>query len=174
MDSAQKNHFGPFFDLGQSEKLSDIKPPLSCYLIKLPLLISLRDILMCMLKGFPQDLFPNTLFTRLWPGLRNNVWSIKIRTTLNLSLWLHEYVRIILLYGHLVYFIWKAMAWESCNIKWGFAKQVIISHKDSLCMVRIFMDQTLVARGLFTFNLLLWLFFLKLCFRFSLRNFKKR
>ena len=72
MDSAQKNHFGPFFDLGQSEKLSDIKPPLSCYLIKLPLLISLRDILMCMLKGFPQDLFPNTLFTRLRAGLQNS------------------------------------------------------------------------------------------------------
>ena len=69
MDSAQKDLF---LDLSQSEKLSEIKPPLSCYLIELSLLISLRDILMCMLKGFPQDLFLNTLFTRLRPGLRNS------------------------------------------------------------------------------------------------------
>ena len=56
----------------------------------------------------------------------NNVWSIKIRTTHNLSLWLYEYFWIILLYGHLVYFILKVLAWEICNMKWGFAKKVII------------------------------------------------
>ena len=56
----------------------------------------------------------------------NNVWSIKIRTTHNLSLWLYEYFWIILLYGHLVYFILKVLAWEICNMKWEFAKKVII------------------------------------------------
>ena len=56
----------------------------------------------------------------------NNVWFIKIRTTHNLSLWLYEYFWIILLYGHLVYFIIKVLAWEICNMKWGFAKKVII------------------------------------------------
>ena len=58
--------------------------------------------------------------------LISNVWSIKIRTTHNLSLWLYEYFWIILLYGHLVYFILKVLAWEICNMKWGFAKKVII------------------------------------------------
>ena len=55
-----------------------------------------------------------------------NVWSIKIRTTHNLSLWLYEYFWIILLYGHLVYFILKVLAWEISNMKWGFTKKVII------------------------------------------------
>ena len=58
--------------------------------------------------------------------LLNNVWSLKIWTTHNLSLWLYEYFWIILLYGHLVYFILKVLAWEICNMKWGFAKKVII------------------------------------------------
>ena len=57
---------------------------------------------------------------------RSNVWFIKIRTTPNLSLWLYEYFWIILLYGHLVCFILKLLAWEICNMKWGFAKKVII------------------------------------------------
>ena len=47
------------------------------------------------------------------------------------------------MYGHLVYFILKVLAWESCNMKWGFAKKIIISLKDSLCMVFIFIDQML-------------------------------
>ena len=70
--------------------------------------------------------------------LKFNVWSIKIRTTHNLSLWLYEYFWIILLYGHLVYFILKVLAWEIWNMKWGFAKKVIIKSQ------RQFMDQTLV------------------------------
>ena len=52
--------------------------------------------------------------------------NIKIRTTNNLSLWLYEYFWIILLYGHLVYFILKVLAWEICNMKWGFAKKVLL------------------------------------------------
>ena len=47
-----------------------------------------------------------------------NVWSIKIRTTYNLSLWLYDNFWMTLLYGHLVYFILKVLAWEICNIKW--------------------------------------------------------
>ena len=62
-------------------------------------------------------------YTALWPlvskifkkcfknissFLRYNVWFMKIRITYNLSLWLHEYFWIILLYGHLVYFILKS------------------------------------------------------------------
>ena len=43
-----------------------------------------------------------------------------------MSLWLYEYVWIMLLYGHPVYFIFKVLAWEICIIKWGFAKKVII------------------------------------------------
>ena len=73
-----------------------------------------------------------------------NVWSIKIRTTHNLSLWLYEYFWIILSYGHLVYFILKVLAWEICNMRWGFAKKVIIKSQRHLCMVRIFMNQTLI------------------------------
>ena len=49
-----------------------------------------------------------------------NVGSIKIQTTL------YEYFRIILLYGHLVYFNSNVLAWEICNMKWEFAKKVII------------------------------------------------
>ena len=30
------------------------------------------------------------------------------------------------MYGHLVYFISKVLAWEISNMKWGFAKKVII------------------------------------------------
>ena len=56
----------------------------------------------------------------------SNVWFIKIRTTYNLFLWLCEYFWIILLYGHLVYFILKVLAWEICNVKWGFARKVIV------------------------------------------------
>ena len=41
-------------------------------------------------------------------------------------MWLFEYFWIILLYGHLVYFILKVLAWEICNMKWEFAKKVII------------------------------------------------
>ena len=55
-----------------------------------------------------------------------NVLSIKIQTTHNPSLWLYEYFWIILLYGHLIYFISKVLAWEICNMKWRFAKKVII------------------------------------------------
>ena len=44
----------------------------------------------------------------------------------DLSLWLYESFCIILLYGHLVYFILKILAWEICNMKWGYAKKVII------------------------------------------------
>ena len=54
----------------------------------------------------------------------DNVWFIKIRTTHDLSLWLYEYFWILLLYGHLVCFILKLLAWEICNMKWGFAKKV--------------------------------------------------
>ena len=54
------------------------------------------------------------------------VWSIKIRAIHNLSLWLCEYFWIILLYGHLVCFILKVLAWEISNMKWGFAKKVLI------------------------------------------------
>ena len=50
----------------------------------------------------------------------------KIRTTHNLSLGLDEYFWIILLYWHLVYFILKVLAWDICDMKWGFAKNVII------------------------------------------------
>ena len=71
------------------------------------------------------------------------LYFIKIRTTRNLSLWLYEYFWIISLHGHLAYFILKVLAWEICNVKWRLAKKVIISHKDRICMVRIFMDQTL-------------------------------
>ena len=35
-------------------------------------------------------------------SIRSNVWSIRIWTTHNLSLWLYEYFWIILLYGHQV------------------------------------------------------------------------
>ena len=59
--------------------------------------------------------------------LLDNVWSIKIRTTHNISLWLYEYFWItVLLYGHLEYLILKVLAWEICNMKWGFAKKVMI------------------------------------------------
>ena len=30
------------------------------------------------------------------------------------------------MYGHLVHIILKVLAWEICNLKWGFAKKVII------------------------------------------------
>ena len=42
------------------------------------------------------------LIKTLIPKYENNVWSIKIRATHNLSLWLYEYFWIILLNGHLV------------------------------------------------------------------------
>ena len=67
----------------------------------------------------------------------NNVWFIKIRTTHNLPLWLYEYFWIISLFGHLVYFILKVLAWEICIMKWGFAKKDIIKSQ------RQFMNQTL-------------------------------
>ena len=41
------------------------------------------------------------------PPWITNVWFIKNWTTHNLSLWLYEYFWIMLLYGHLVYFIIK-------------------------------------------------------------------
>ena len=41
-------------------------------------------------------------------------------------MWLYEYFWIILVYGHLVYFILKVLAWEICNMIWGFGKNVII------------------------------------------------
>ena len=36
------------------------------------------------------------------------------------------------MYGHLVYFILKVLAWEICNMKWGFAKKVIIKSQRQL------------------------------------------
>ena len=76
--------------------------------------------------------------------LDSNDWSIRIQTTHNLSLWIYEYFWIILLHGHLVYFILKILAWEICNyMKWEFDKKVIIYPQRQLCMVRIFMDQTM-------------------------------
>ena len=60
------------------------------------------------------------------PAKMNNIWSIKIQATHILSLWHFEYFWIISLYGHLVYFILKVLAWEFCNMKWGFAKKVVI------------------------------------------------
>ena len=56
----------------------------------------------------------------------SNVWFIKNQTAHNLSLWLYEYFWIISLYGHLVYFFFKVLAWEICSMKWGFAKKVMI------------------------------------------------
>ena len=53
----------------------------------------------------------------------NNVWFIKNWTTHNLPLWLYEYFWIISLYGNLVYFILKVLAWKICIMKWGFAKK---------------------------------------------------
>ena len=44
-------------------------------------------------------------------NVKFNVWSIKIRTRRNLSLWLYEYFWIILFYGHLIYIILKVLAW---------------------------------------------------------------
>ena len=55
-----------------------------------------------------------------------NVWSIKIRTTHNLSLWLYKYVWIILLYGHLVYFILKVLTWKFDILNEDLPKKVII------------------------------------------------
>ena len=43
-----------------------------------------------------------------------------------MSLWLYEYFWIILLFGHLVCFILKILAWKIPNMKWEFAKKVII------------------------------------------------
>ena len=68
-------------------------------------------------------------FIHILDSSNSNVWFIKIRTTHNLSLWLYEYFWIILFYGHLVYFILKVLAWEICNMKWGFAKKIIIKSK---------------------------------------------
>ena len=36
-------------------------------------------------------------------------------------MWFYEYF-MISFYGQLVYFIFKVLAWEICNMKWGFAK----------------------------------------------------
>ena len=58
--------------------------------------------------------------------IKCNIWSIKVWTTHNLSLWFYEYFWMILLYGHLVFFILKVLAWEICNMKRGFTKKVII------------------------------------------------
>ena len=71
------------------------------------------------------------------------VWFIKIWTTYNLSLWLCEYLWIILLYGHLVYFIQRS--WHEKSAIWNedLPKKSWQRHKDSLCTVRIFMNQTL-------------------------------
>ena len=45
-----------------------------------------------------------------------NVWSIRIRTTHSLSMWLYENFWMIILYGHLAYFILKVLAWEIWNV----------------------------------------------------------
>ena len=54
-----------------------------------------------------------------------NYVNCEIRPTHNQSLW---HFWIISLYGHLkvVYLILKVLAWEICNMKWWFAKKVII------------------------------------------------
>ena len=73
----------------------------------------------------------------------HNVWFIKTRTTYNLSLWLCEYLWILLLYKHLAYFIQRS--WHEKFAIWNedLPKKSWQRHKDSLCMVRIFMNQTL-------------------------------
>ena len=75
-------------------------------------------------------------------GYESNLRFIKIRTTHNLSLWLFFWM-ILLLYWHLVYFILKVLAWEFCNVKWGFAKKVIIKSQRQLMYGSNFYYQTL-------------------------------
>ena len=70
-----------------------------------------------------------------------NVWFMKIRTTHNLSLCFYEYVWIKLLYGHLVYFILKVLIWEICNMKWVFAKKVIIESQRQFMYGSNFSDE---------------------------------
>ena len=78
--------------------------------------------------------------------LVRNVWSIKIRTTHNLSLWLYEYFGIILLYGHLVY-IALVLTWEICNMKWVFAKKVIIKSQRQIMCGSNFYGSDVIYRG---------------------------
>ena len=95
-----------------------------------------------------------TELTNLWlcQNLKNliryetNVWFIKIRTTHNLSLWLYEYFWIILLYGHPVYFILKVLAWEIFNMKWGFAKKVIIKSQRQFMYSSNFYGSDVISR----------------------------
>ena len=75
-------------------------------------------------KSWHNNSFLGSVIVVIWR--LHNVWFIKIWTTHNLALWLYEYLWIILLYGHLVCFILKLLAWEICNMKWGFAKKVKI------------------------------------------------
>ena len=56
-----------------------------------------------------------------------NVWSIKFKPHIICLCDFMLFFWIILLYGLLVYFILKVLAWIICNMKWGFAKKIIIT-----------------------------------------------
>ena len=56
---------------------------------------------------------------------RRNILSIKIWTTHNLAMWLFL-DNIIIWAPSILHFKGLGMAWEICNMKWGFAIKVII------------------------------------------------
>ena len=114
-----------FFELMKSSSTTTITYLTSSYLLRKGF-----DFLFSKMKS----IFFRKVFDFLFSKMKTyyiftkvtNVWSIKIRTTHNLSLWLYKYVWIILLYGHLVYFILKVLTWKFVILNEDLPKKVII------------------------------------------------
>ena len=80
------------------------------------------------------------------------VWFIKFRAVHNLSLWLYEFFWIILLYGHLIYFISKVLAWELCSQRQFMYCSIFCESDVISCVKEIFENWLIKVYQLCQFN----------------------